>query len=290
MYQPNLLETPEWAIQAFEKATGLQVVVHDLASTLWPVLQPERFRHHSPCCLAVKARHDWACVDFEITRLRGEIPASPEGRVHRCHAGYIEWVVPVFIKDRLAWILFAGQRRPVGDHRHLARDIRTTPPARLKPAVEPPEIRESEAEAILESLRQLRSRLLEWHGQAAALLRNTRTPEAGRLTDAADRRLLIQRFLHQHHTGTVRLQDLARALHLGESRTSHLVKDLFGCTYVQLVGELRLRTAASLLRESSLSVMEVGLNSGFRDVSHFHRCFQRRFSRSPREYRRLSRA
>ena len=280
---------PEWAIRAFEKLSYLQVVVHDLSSTLGLFLQPERFKHRSPCCIAVKARHDWACVDFEITRLRKDILRSPEGRYHRCHAGFMEWVVPVFINDRLVWILFAGQSRTTGDYRHLVRDVRSTP-INAAQSRKLCEIGEPQAEAILESLRQLRSRLLEWHTQASALLKNTRTPGSEDLSDMAGRRQLIQSFLHRNHTGPANLRDLAKTLHLGESRVSHLVKELFGRSYVQLLNELRLRTATSLLRESSLSVLEVCLNSGFRDMSHFHRCFQKRFGITPLKYRRLSQA
>ena len=289
MHQPDLLETPEWAIRVFEKLTGLQVVVHDLSSTLAPFLEPERFKHRSPCCIAVKARHDWACVDFEITRLRADIRRSPEGRYHRCHAGFMEWVMPVCIDERLAWVLFAGQGRAAAGLRNLVLDVRSTP-VDASQARRLPEAGEPRAEAILEALRQLRSRLLEWRAQAAALLKNTRSPESDGLADMADRRRVIQGFLHKNHTGPAPLRDLAKALHLGESRASHLVRELFGRSYVQLLNDLRLRTATSLLRESSLSVMEVCLNSGFRDMSHFHRCFQKRFATTPLKYRRLSQA
>ena len=290
MYQPSLMEVPEWAIKVFEKQNDLQIVVHDLTATLSPFLQPERFKHHASCCVAVKARHDWACVDFEVTRLRVELPDFPEGRYHRCHAGFMEWVIPVFIKGQLAWILFAGQRRAVGDYRHLFRDVRTTA-GNGGQAETLRETGEPDAEEILEGLRQLRSRLLGWYGQVSALLKNTREPESGGVKDMAGRRRLIQNFLHASYTeSATSLADLAKALHLGESRTSHLVKELFDCSYVELLNELRLRTAAALLRESALSVTEVCLSSGFQDLSHFHRCFQKRFATSPLKYRRMSHA
>lgn len=50
--------------------------------------------------------------------------------------------------------------------------------------------------------------------------------------------------------------------------------------------EMRLCTAASLLRETSLPLIEVALASGFQDVSHFHRFFRRRFGYTPAQYRR----
>jgi AraC-like DNA-binding protein len=283
------MEAPEWAIQVFEKFSGLQVVVHDLSATLGPFLQPERFKHRSACCIAIKARHDWACVDFEVTRLRAELPNYPEGRYHQCHAGLMEWVMPVFINKRLAWVLFAGQVRAAGDYSHLVRDVRTTPATESsQPGVLA--AGEAQATAVLEALRQLRSRLQEWHVQVSALMKNVRSGNPGALADMAERRQRIQIFLHKSHTGPATLRDLAKALNLGESRTAHLVKELFGRSYVQLLNEHRLRTAASLLRESSLSVMEVCLGSGFRDVAHFHRCFQKRFFTTPLKYRRMSHA
>ncbi|MDR1281159.1 MAG: helix-turn-helix domain-containing protein [Opitutaceae bacterium] len=288
MEHPDLLEAPERAIRAFEKLSGLQVVVHDLASTLSPFLQPERFKHHSACCAAIKARHDWACVDFEIDRLRREIVEQPEGRYHRCHAGFVEWVTPVLVEGRIAWILFAGQRRATGRHRRLVHDIRATAAGETR-AASLRTVGADEAEALLEALRQLRARLLEWHGHAKTLLDNMRSGRVVRMADMADRRGLILGFIHRHHAGEASLVELARTLYLGESRTSHLVKALFGRSYMELLNEQRLRTAASLLRDSSLSVLEVSLASGFKDLSNFHRRFRRRFGTTPLKYSRMAR-
>ena len=49
---------------------------------------------------------------------------------------------------------------------------------------------------------------------------------------------------------------------------------------------MRLRTAAGLLRATSASIVEVCLDSGFQDLSHFHRLFRRRFGVTPLRYRR----
>jgi AraC-like DNA-binding protein len=288
MLRPNLLETPEWAIQSFENLTGLRLVVHDLHGGLWPFLHPERLEHRAPCCVAVKARHDWACVDFEVTRLREEIAQWPDGRCHCCHAGFMEWVLPAFIDDRLAWIFFAGQRRPEGEYEYLVRDIRKLTPSFRHRAL-PDLIPEPHALAILEALRQLRSRLLDWREQADSFLKGGPHSEGLSAGQMVDRRLMIQGFLHRNHKRAPRLTELARFLGIGESRTSHLVQELFGCSYVELLNQERLRTASSLLRESSLTVIEVCLASGFQDISHFHRCFRKRFATTPFKYRRLSR-
>jgi AraC-like DNA-binding protein len=289
MPHPDLWDIPDLAIRSFERQTGLAVTVHDLEIPLGPFLPPERFKHGSPCCAAVKATRDWACVDFEITRLRGEILKFPEGRYHACHAGFMEWVVPGVVQNRLAWILFAGQARAAGDYRHLLRDTRRTHPfppsaARLRG------VSETEAELLLEALRQLRSRLAEWHGQMTATLPAPAARRGKQGPGLASRRLQIQDFLLHHHKARAPVRALARHLGLSESRTTHLVRELFGCSAIQLANRMRLRAAASLLRGSSLPVLEVCLGSGFQDVSHFHRAFRKEFGATPLQYRRDARA
>ncbi len=277
--EPGVIpSTAEMAIQAFEKLNDLTVVVHDLTAQLWPFLLPERFRHCSARCLAVKATRDWACQDFEIHRLRPAVVQFPDGRYHICHAGIFEWMVPVFIENRLAWILFAGQRQLKGVYRHLTRDIRTTTRA-FTARNAPPSVTEEQAVHVLEALRQLRARLLQWHTDAAR-----RQPEGELL---AGRRLLIERYIFDHHAGAASVAGLAQQLQLSESRAIHLVKEIFGRSYIKLLSEMRLRTAASLLRETAMPILDVCLASGFQDLSHFHRFFRRRFGVTPLRYRRL---
>ena len=141
---------------------------------------------------------------------------------------------------------------------------------------------------VLESLRQLRARLLEWHRD---LMMRSFSPDrcgsVGGLTNV-NRRLAIQNFLHFHHTNEASLAELARFLGLSVSRTSHVVRELFGYSYVESLNQTRLRTAAALLRNSSLPVLEVCLASGFQDVSHFHRQFRKQFRKTPQQYRRIA--
>jgi len=282
----DFLQTPERAIQAFETVTGLSIVVHDLTSTLWPFLSTERLQHRSPCCAAVKATHDWACRDFEMGRLRQEIDRFPEGRYQCCHAGFLEWVVPVFLDSQLSWLLFAGQRRAAGLFVHLVKDVRTTRITHFVKSL-PPTVSEKQAEYILESLRQLRSRLLEWHAGAISILDSSNGATLPKGKGVATRRLNIARFIYARHTTKASISDLAKELGLGEDRTIHLVKELFGSSYSKLINEMRLRTAASLLRDTSIPILEVCLSSGFQDLSHFHRLFRKRFAMTPLQYRRV---
>ena len=99
----------ENAIRCFETVTKLPVVVHDLRNGLWNDIPWERARHSQPLCQKVKASSvGMKCQQFELKELRATVHQWSEGRVHRCHAGLVELVQPIFDAEGLLFVLFAG--------------------------------------------------------------------------------------------------------------------------------------------------------------------------------------
>jgi AraC-like DNA-binding protein len=285
---------PEQAIRAFEWLNDSRVTVHDLVGTLRPFLPPERFQHIHPLCAAVKVHHGDGCIDFAVRQLRSQIPSQPDGRVQVCFAGLVEFVVPVFQRRQLEWVFFAGPRTPGRKLRGAVHD--TNPPPKPSPwprgTEMPPPIEDTEAQIVLENLRQLTARLRVWSDemQLSGISRAVARYDLNRpyANDLATRRTQIRNFIFTRHTHPARLVDLAELLHVSESRAGHAVKEACGQTFSKLINEARLRTASGLLQHTNLSVLEVALRSGFEEVSHFHRCFRARFKTTPLQYRKLS--
>jgi len=280
-----LYDIPELAISVFEKIHGLNVTVHDLRGSLWAFLAPNRFRHVSPLCEAAKARLGEAlCVDFEVRQLRSGLHQAPDGLVHVCHAGLVEWVVPVYSGVDLEWVLFAGPRMPCSALTHAiirrssGHDLTHDEPA--KP------VGDDESDLIMEHLRQLASRLTAWRDSVEEL--HSRGASVMPLATVADRQSVVRRFIATRHTEPVTLQDLADALCLSESRASHVVRESCGATFQELLREARIRTAMGLLRHTSLSVVEIALRCGFADPGTFHRTFRLTSGSSPGRFRRLA--
>ena len=278
-------DVPERAIQAFEKIHGLQVTVHDLRWSLAPSISRERSHHCHPLCRCVKATGgDPHCAGFEIVRLRASLHSCPEGRYHVCHAGLVEWIVPVYNALELEWVLFAGVRTPGPG----------LSPACIEPLTRwkrspwkagtpmPPPVEDAEAQMILEHLLQLSARLKNWARQREQP-RSNAVPTQGNLVTR--RRTLIRRYIENQHACPVRLADLALHLGVSEDRATHLIRECCGQTFREMLVEARLNTAKELLRFSSLPILEVAFYSGFNEISHFNRLFRRATGLAPRAYR-----
>ena len=286
---PELFEIPENAILAYEHMSGLRVTVHDRSRSLWQFLSPDRTIHRMAMCEAVKSGpHEPRCLAFARDELPPLLLEHREGRVHVCHAGLVECVVPIVRDDDLQCIIFAGVRTPgrklTSAVRCDARPLKPRPwPASRKM---PRPVDDDEAAHLLEGLRMLAARLEAWLREWERLAHSKMHPSSTR--DEVSRSLVIRRFIQSRHTRRVTLADLARALHLSESRAAHAVKEACGKTFVSLLNEERVRTAADLLRASELPVVEIAYRSGFGDLSHFHRTFKQLMRMTPRRYRVLA--
>ena len=281
-------DVPESAITTFERIHNLNVTVHDLSGTLAPFLKPERFHHRSPLCLAVKAQgHETACLRFEIESLQHNLAHLAEGRIHICHAGLVEWMVPVFEQKKPSWVLFAGPRRPGGQ---LASAVHSRPTRWLKPPWNkrpelPSFIEEDEAQLIMEHLRQLAARLQKWAEESTFPRSSGDKTSAIMCDQMMSRESVVRQFIEDQYGQPVTLLMLAKKLSLSEGRASHLVREKFGTTFRELLIRKRLDIALELLRHSGMSVLEVALASGFKDVAHFHRLFRHRIGTTPARHR-----
>jgi AraC family transcriptional regulator, arabinose operon regulatory protein len=83
---------------------------------------------------------------------------------------------------------------------------------------------------------------------------------------------------------------LAASLDLSPSWFAHLFKRHTGTSLRRHRAEQRLKTAASLLEETELSVKEVSHRVGYAHPTSFVRAFTRQFGQAPREYRRRAAA
>jgi len=264
--------TPERAIEAYEALTGLIVCLHDDSGSLLGVLKSSRKYHLGPYCRAIKSGpflHK--CVEWEVVQVRRELNSMYHrgGRIQKCHAGLIEWVVPLTIEGELMAVLYAGQRRSE-DFKVDAIQSRSsvdTPKAPL--------LVEGMADHYLEALIQLGERLKSW------LLKEGKVQQSG-----PNRFSLIQTFIEQNHTRSIKIGELAKLLHVSSSRATHLIKEETGKSFSQLLSAARLQTSKYLLLHTDEGLAQVAIMSGFHDASLFHRTFREATGQTPGKFRK----
>lgn len=84
--------------------------------------------------------------------------------------------------------------------------------------------------------------------------------------------------------------ELAREVGLSIRQLERLFQKYLGCTPSRYYLEMRLGRARSLLQQTSMSVMNVALATGFVSSSHFSKCYRHHFGRAPREEKRATAA
>ena len=178
----------------------------------------------------------------------------PEGDIHICPFNFIEISVPVLLRDAYAGVLFAG----------------------------PCSFDENSAAIFAPDRQWLEDRLVILQSLAKKIAASLEEREEGK----DNRKTVILNLIHQQLEKALNLADAAEVLHLSPSRTGHLIKELFGETFPQLVNRIKMREAARMLAAGTRPIAEIADALGFFDQNYFSRIFKNLYAMSPREYRK----
>ena len=106
-----------------------------------------------------------------------------------------------------------------------------------------------------------------------------------RFTTGNKRIAIIHDYLMKHYREEVNLQNLAEAVNMAEGSLCRFFKQNMGITLFEYLHKIKVEFACKLLMDGDLSVLDVCLDSGFNNVSHFNRKFRQITGITPREYR-----
>jgi AraC family transcriptional regulator len=95
----------------------------------------------------------------------------------------------------------------------------------------------------------------------------------------------LEDFIGEHLGEEIPVERLAELAELSPSHFAHVFKETTGMTPLQFVTQQRITRAQQLIRETSRSVIEVGLEVGYASPSHFAQVFRRVAGVTPTEFR-----
>lgn len=127
---------------------------------------------------------------------------------------------------------------------------------------------------------------------AELVARATEAPEGShRKRHDIDRLKLVLQYIHSSYPQKLSLNDLARLSNLSKYYFCRFFKSAVGKTPMDYLHWYRVVQAEQLLRDTDLKVIDIALDVGFHDLSHFIRLFHKQTGTTPSRFRdRLQRA
>ena len=100
-----------------------------------------------------------------------------------------------------------------------------------------------------------------------------------------ERYKLLTSYMDDHLSEPISLDELASLTATNPGYLCRFFKEISGISPIQYLINRRIEMAASLLRESNRSVLEIAMDCGFENVSYFIRKFKQKKGCTPGEYR-----
>ena len=96
----------------------------------------------------------------------------------------------------------------------------------------------------------------------------------------------IEQFVLQNMSrGQISLEEMATAMGMGRVPFYHKIRAITTKTPAELVRELRLKHACTLLVNTNINMSELAINIGFMTAENFATIFKEKFGMTPLEYR-----
>jgi AraC family transcriptional regulator len=95
----------------------------------------------------------------------------------------------------------------------------------------------------------------------------------------------VEDYIGDHLSEETSVEDLAELAELSPSHFAHVFKETTGMTPLQFITRQRITRAQQLIRETSRSLIDVGLEVGYSSPSHFAQVFRRVVGVTPSEFR-----
>lgn len=113
----------------------------------------------------------------------------------------------------------------------------------------------------------------------------TLTSEEKTITDPGNEAVkMCMRYIHNHHTKKITLEDLGQFCHMHPNYLCTLFRNYTGQTIFDYLTRYRIESAAQLLKNQELSAGKVGELAGFHSESLFYRTFKKIMGVTPKTY------
>ena len=94
------------------------------------------------------------------------------------------------------------------------------------------------------------------------------------------------KYIQEHYTERITTADLAKVCYVSEYYFCRFFKKMTGLSAVNYINSVRIEKAMSFLDNTSATVTQIALKTGFDDLNYFSRVFKKLVGMSPTQYRK----
>lgn len=261
----------------------LSGIVTDFVTAKGEVLTLCPKEHFTPICSIIRGSECGSKLCVASDNIYTECMKTGKSLVYRCHAGFIDIAVPLFVNRKFIGCLTAGQilneqpteksylefrrktsylQRNDSDLRKLYFSAKVLTPAQI--------------EALVELLTLAGNYIVESESRITFL---ESAVEKGTVSAARS-------FMEKSYRQSITVADVARHVYQSESYFSHRFKSETGVSPVQYLNRWRIQKAKELLESSSMRITDIAMQTGFQNLTHFNRIFRKFEGKSPTDYRK----
>jgi len=215
--------------------------------------------------------------------------------IYRCHAGLIDFSVPIIINDQLVAFFTSGQLITENEN-----DFESIHPfqtdwqhdAELVKAYQSLPVRTSEEiAASAEILRIISNYYLKRKLETEIEKKPTLlTPKLkGKETKTFEKNKEIEKslkYIEKNLNKSLTLEEVASHVHLSSFYFSKLFKKETGKNFIHYINDEKMELAQSMLINTSLPIDVISSNLGFSHTSYFCKIFKKKFGTTPKNYRK----
>jgi AraC-like DNA-binding protein/ligand-binding sensor protein len=267
--------------KAFGEATELPLTLRPLES--WQPAHRLQACENPFCAMMAQAsRTCAACLEVQQRAIDG---AKNGPATITCFAGLSDTAVPISLGERIIGFLETGQvalEEPPSEAQ-FSRVTRQIVEWGLQTDLKG--LKEAYFRSKVVSRRQYAGvvRLLEIFGNNLSFVANQIA-----LREADAESPLIRRaraYIAGHQADPLRLEDVAKAMHVSTFYFCKLFKKATGLTFTDYLGRVRVEKAKTLLLNPHLRISEIAYMVGFQSLTHFNRVFRKITGQSPTHFR-----
>lgn len=237
----------------------------------------------NPVCRVIRTTKEGCqrCLDTDTFHLR-QVVRESKGKHYTCHAGLVDFAVPIMIQQRNVGVISCGQilsspPTEEGFQTLIERlaDLNLDEEELRKAYFQTPYMPYEKIESLLKLLSFFAEYFCEVGMRLKEAQKDRRYPEIAKAKD----------FIKDQFREPINLKDVADHVFLSEAYLSRLFHRIEGIPFSRYLQAVRVEEAKKLLIRTDWSVSQIAFSVGFSSLSYFNQFFKKAEACTPTHYR-----